>query len=69
MKKNYEISKEVEEALDELLGTNSKEILIEKDFNHDFEPDSYDANGQLTINSWELYKSDELAKEEGKKDE
>lgn len=27
------------------------------------EPDSYDAEGHLTINSWELFKEDELARE------
>ena len=27
------------------------------------EPDSYDAEGHLTINSWQLFKEDELAHE------
>ena len=27
-------------------------------------PDAYDAEGNLTINSWELYKQDELASED-----
>lgn len=26
-------------------------------------PDAYDAEGKLTINSWELYKEEELARE------
>lgn len=26
-------------------------------------PDAYDADGRLTINSWELYKEEELARE------
>ena len=29
----------------------------------ELEPDAYDANGNLTINSWELFKEDELARE------
>lgn len=28
------------------------------------EPDAYDADGNLTVNSWELFKQDELAREE-----
>lgn len=27
------------------------------------EPDSYDAEGHLTINSWQLFKGEELARE------
>ena len=28
------------------------------------EPDAFDADGNLTINSWELFKEDELASDE-----
>ena len=27
-------------------------------------PDAYDADGNLTVNSWEIFKQDELAREE-----
>lgn len=29
----------------------------------ELEPDAYDADGNLTINSWELFKQEELARE------
>lgn len=34
----------------------------------ELEPDAYDAEGNLTINSWEQFKEDELASE-GEEDE
>ena len=30
----------------------------------DLVPDAYDAEGHLTVNSWELFKQDELASED-----
>ena len=37
---------------------------------HDgFEPDAYDAEGNLTVNSWELFRQDEEAYERYKEDE
>ena len=34
-----------------------------------FEPDAYDAEGNLTVNSWELFRQDEEAYERYKEDE
>lgn len=34
----------------------------------ELEPDAYDAEGNLTINSWELFKQEELAREEDEED-
>lgn len=34
----------------------------------ELEPDAYDADGNLTVNSWELFKQDELAREEDEED-
>lgn len=31
---------------------------------NDFPPDAYDSQGKLTINSWELFKLDELSQED-----
>lgn len=62
-----------------ILTTNLKKILFgirrkrkeqqneEQRFNPDcgkLEPDAFDADGDLTINSWELFKADELASED-----
>ena len=32
-------------------------------------PDAYDADGNLTVNSWQLFKDDDLAREKYEEDE
>lgn len=39
----------------------NKKVL--KPDSDEFQPDAYDSDGYRTIDSWELYKQDELARE------
>ena len=34
----------------------------------DFEPDAYDADGNLTVNSWDLFRDEELARDQAEEE-